>query len=556
MILLCGICVSAQTGASAASSSQDVTTGIISGSVVGENGQPLAGAVVYVRNINPVTFIVRSSHTGADGSFRVKGLAPALYSISTSYPAYITQPTNATAPTYFRPGDTVRIEMTRGAVITGTVTNASGEPLIGVRVRVAMLRNGKGESPRYGIVIYQERATDDRGIYRIFGLPAGTYLVSGGGSTTTQSFVLTPYDTDIPTYSPSSTRADAAEITVRAGEEATADIHYRGEPGRSVSGNVKTTGMSSASVTLSPVGNRVVGGNTTQVRDAAGRFTFYGVADGEYDLIAQEQISSVGTQTAILISEPRRVTVKGADVSGIELVTRPLGSISGQIVLEPAKTSPCQGKRRPSFAEMVVTIQRSEINPNDTSQYLRPAMGSASPDEKGSFALRNLVPGRYVFEPHFYAKYWYLRAVNNAATPRIDSAANWTTLKSGEHLSNFTITLAEGAAAVQGRVNNEDGVRSETGVYLLPAEREKSADVLRYFVTTVAADGTFAFNSLPPGRYFSVVRTLDADANTIAKLRLPDAAAARTRLLRAAETQSSPLELKPCQNLTDFQPKQ
>jgi hypothetical protein len=114
--------------------------------------------------------------------------------------------------------------------------------------------------------------------------------------------------------------------------------------------------------------------------------------------------------------------------------------------------------------------------------------------------------------------------------------------------------LAEGAASIRGRVSaaNGAGVPSGLAVYLMPAEREKTADVLRYFVTAVAADGTFGINNLPPGRYLSLVQTVDEQTATLAKLRLPESLEARAKLRRAAETQKKDLELKPCQNLTDY----
>jgi hypothetical protein len=95
-------------------------------------------------------------------------------------------------------------------------------------------------------------------------------------------------------------------------------------------------------------------------------------------------------------------------------------------------------------------------------------------------------------------------------------------------------------------------------VYLVPAEREKSGDVLRYFVSPVEANGAFALNNLPPGRYHVLVQPLDATTSTLFKLRLPEATEARAKLRRSAETQKTDLELKPCQSLTDhnviFQP--
>jgi hypothetical protein len=90
-------------------------------------------------------------------------------------------------------------------------------------------------------------------------------------------------------------------------------------------------------------------------------------------------------------------------------------------------------------------------------------------------------------------------------------------------------------------------------VYLLPAERDKFADVLRYFVTPVEPSGAFALNNLAPGRYQVAVQTLDANTGTLFKLRLPEATEARAKLRRVAETQKTELELKPCQNLTDQQ---
>jgi len=77
---------------------------------------------------------------------------------------------------------------------------------------------------------------------------------------------------------------------------------------------------------------------------------------------------------------------------------------------------------------------------------------------------------------------------------------------------------------------------------------------LRYFVAEVSADGAFAFNSLPPGRYWSLLQTpAPTDIATQTKLRLPESAEPRTKLRRAAETQKSDVELKPCQSLTDYQ---
>ena len=78
-------------------------------------------------------------------------------------------------------------------------------------------------------------------------------------------------------------------------------------------------------------------------------------------------------------------------------------------------------------------------------------------------------------------------------------------------------------------------------------------------ILSLSTDGTFALSNLPPGKYFALTQTNDdAQIATQAKLREPEteAAAARAKLRRAAETKKSEIELKPCQNLADYQLKE
>ena len=258
------------------------------------------------------------------------------------------------------------------------------------------------------------------------------------------------------------------------------------------------------------------------------------------------------------LSEPKRVSVKGADVSGIELSTKPLSSISGKIALEPSKAPECQGKRPPAFAETLVRLQRPEKDTDkEDMMILRFIASTASPDAAGAFQLRNIIPGKYQFEPRFYARYWYLQSITTtsatAKPQKADAAASWTTVKSGEQISNLLITLAQGAASIRGRVVVQEGATlPATSIYLVPAEPDKANDVLRYFMSDVGDDLTFTFNNLPPGRYFTY---LDTRTTTLTKFRQPEASAERLKVRKSAETKKNEVELKPCQNLADYQLK-
>lgn len=556
-ILLIFVCVMihAQQPPSTPKKAEEPVTGVIDGKVVNENGQPLAGASVFVRAINSAG-TARTTISDIDGNFRVSGLEPALYTVNGNAPAYTTALSDPTAPAYYRIGETVRVEMIRGGAITGTVTNALGEPVVAVRVRATMVRDTRGEVPKVMSYGMMEQPTDDRGIYRIYGLRPGTYIVSAGGSGFSPSF--SPYDGDLPTFAPSSTRDNAAELIVRSGEDSNADIRYRGEPGHVISGTIKLAGTSGGSITLTQAGSVIPFSNSYQAPGARG-FAFSGLGDGDYELVAQEIMTNPGaTMPQFALSEPRRVSVRGADVTGIELSTRPLGSITGKIVIESSKVPECQGKRPPLLAETVVRLQRSKETEKEDTLTLRFISNSASPDATGAFHLRNLLPGRYQFEPRFYARYWYLQSITTTTgTPKpqkIDAAANWTTVKAGEQLSNLTITLAQGAASVRGRLVVPEGVAAPAmAVYLVPAELDKADDVLRYFISDPGSDLTFTFNNLPPGKYFVFV---DTPSTTLTKLRQPESAPARAKLRRSAEARKNEIELKPCQNLADYQLKQ
>jgi hypothetical protein len=189
------------------------------------------------------------------------------------------------------------------------------------------------------------------------------------------------------------------------------------------------------------------------------------------------------------------------------------------------------------------------------------------PDKEGSFTLRNVRSGQYTFDSRFFAKYWYLQAISlpplaapggkgAAANQPVDAAKTWTPVKLGDRVSGLNVVLAEGAASFRGQLSAQEGQKlaGKMLVYLIPAEREKAEDVLRFFVTSVTSDGSFAIGNLAPGRYWLLTRpTSEETPATDAKLRLPDAATSRSKLRHESEAAKNELELKPCQNLTDYQ---
>jgi hypothetical protein len=521
-------------------------TGSITGIVVNENGQPLSNAVISVRTFSSLR-AEQVVTTESDGKFEVNGLEPLTYQIVVRHTVYCMRSREEGAANNYHIGDTVRLVMVKGGVITGTVTTRTGEPVVGVRVRVDTVPNGE---------TVKERSTDDRGVYRIYGLPSGKYVVSAGGGGFSYA---DPYDIDVPTYSPASTRDTAAEITVRVGEEtANVDIRYRGETGRTVSGTLSNVPGGDAGTFVSLVSG-FDGGTQFNVGwyplgDGRG-FIFPGVDDGDYTIIAR----TYHPNGQWSLSQPRRISVRGTDVTGIELAMKPLASVSAQVVLEELKTKECGTKEAPVLTETLVSAWHKQDEAAKALPNFVWGMGTpASADAQGSLKLQNLAPGDYYFVTRFAAKSWYLQSITltSLTTKKtVDATRVWTTIKSGDRIAGLKITLAEGAASLNGEIALAEGeaVPEKLFVYLVPAEKESVDEVLRFYAAPVTPAGKIKLTNLAPGHYWLLARP--ALEGGLTKLRLPDATETRSKLRREAEAVKTEIEFKPCQILTDYRLK-
>jgi len=549
----------------------DNSKGAITGRVVDQNGQPLANALVNVRSYG-VNAPGGTATTDREGNFRIDGLNPYAYMVSATMPGYVATPRDPDANPigFYRLGESVRIELVKGGVISGSVKRANGDPVVSVMVRAYLIRDAKGKPPPYSTPM-RLRQTDDRGVYRIYGLAPGSYIVSAGGLGNTGGYSIDQYGGDVPTYAPSSPRDAATEVSVNSGEEvANVDIRYREEPGHTVSGSASSTVAneqpSGFNITLASNLNGLSQASYTFFQQPQARgFAISGVADGEYDVMAQ-QYTGVG---GWIVSEARRIQVRGADVTGLELIVKPLASIAGSLVLEESKLPECAGKRRPLVSETVIGPWHNEKTVRkDQPQFVWSLGTPVLPDKDGKFVLGSLAPGQYRFNARPLAKYWYLKSMSwpTGATsasakgdapdrPR-DAARNWTNVRMGERLTGLTITFAEGAASLRGKVEAGEGKKlpSRLFVYLAPAEPARAEDIVRYFASLAAEDGGFALTNLPPGRYWlTLAPAADGDSNMMSKLRLPDETELRAKLRREGEASKLQIELKPCQNISDYQ---
>jgi hypothetical protein len=561
-IVILFLLLSAGMGVTARISTEPIPDGAITGRVILEDGTPAEGAQIDLGRSGMFASTWRSIKTDSEGNFKATGLVPGLYELEVTLPGYVTAPGNPTSALY-RIGDHVTINMVKGGVITGALTDENGEPLTGVPVYSRRVRDAEGRA-----IIGSEREggwgrfTDDRGVYRLFELSPGSYVIN----VDVQPDGDSQGANDAPTYYPSASRESAAEVTVHAGEEVSGiDIRLRGHRGSAItgilSGEIERDNIeNSASIGLYNITSGQIEGFTSLYD--SNRFVLFGVPDGDYILFAHGNG---------IMGSPHHIQVRGADVTGIVLKLFRYSSISGRVSFDDAKTpsTPCQSKEKFGFDEIFLDAKSDEpkkpfLNPFFNSYIYWGISRLSVLSEKGEFTLNNLEPGRYRIEADLPGENWYVRSIKlpaPGATKRlIDTSPSGIAVKRSEKISGVEVIIADGAASLSGRLVIANDPKTKTNkpqlsryrVHLIPAESAAAENLLRYAETRSGSEGSFAFKNLAPGKYWLLARQLPESESTEVQTRPPAwDASERAKLRREAENLKNAVEIQPCQSVSN-----
>ena len=497
LILCVAICSHAQT------TSAKEPTASVSGKVTFK-GKGLPGIMVIASD--PYRGYAKPSHRGvtdASGNYRISNIPEGTYRISPHALAFAVENRELTNPVNVADGETIEdmnFILVRGGVITGKVTDADGQALIEQPV---ILQSFSDQDPMGGS--HHQVYTDDRGIYRAFGLRRGKYKVAAGHPGEQRLPVpgrgAQAYKT---TFYPSTTdEAKATVIEVSEGSEIKdVDIATVG----SDPGGFKVSGRIVHGETGKPLPNIVYGiakhydggdSSTSGARsNADGEFKFEKVLPGKYSVYVETEHNSE------ILANPVPFEVTDHDIKGLVLKTVKGASISGVVVLESSDEK-AASKKLSELHVYALIENGDEYSQGNTAVRLQP---------DGSFRLNGLRAGNAQIEVSSMRAY----GSSDLSVVRIERDGIVQTgkinIKEGEQVQGIRLIVNLLTGAIRGQVKIEGGelpssARMFISITLLDGDPNRSSrneelDARRRFLAQGLAAGRYEVkaNVFIPGR--------------------------------------------------------
>jgi hypothetical protein len=540
--------LAAQTPRDGAAVTAPAGKGAISGVVVSDDtsARPLRRVTVTLTAGDGISLL---SITDDAGRYAFRNLAPNRYNLAATRSGYVPafysasktgRGSTAIALTEGQQVTNAAIRMLRGAVITGMLTTESGEPAREARVSTftygfspltgeRMLFSVSGAAGAAGV------AADDRGVYRIYGLAPGEYLIAAtqssrgpgarqttdaeyqralkairSGSAAVSGFTATP-QTDstgsAPIFFPGTTTPrDAQLVTVGAGEErGGVNFVIRPVPVGRIDGTI--TGLDGQPAANVPVtvleterfpGPLMSAPPMRPISDGNGRFTIPNVRPGTYAIVARVG-GPAGGRGAPVAGAPQpyafaEVTVDGRDTT-VSLALRPGATIGGRVTFEAG------GAEAPADLTRVRVSLQAIVSPGSAVL----GVPAATLDATGAFSFAGVTPGRYQFvrtgtggssaKPAGFIKSARVRGADTIDTPFEVTS---------DDVTGVEIAMTSRPTELSGLMQDAAG-QPAPEYFLIAFPQDRSRWVprsVRIQQVRPAADGRFIFRGLPPGDYF------------------------------------------------------
>ena len=466
-----------------------------------------------------------------------------------------------------RPVPELRLKVPRGAVIGGTVRSVSGRPAANQMVQVISpnaLKNMSLDALNESTTTMA--TTDDRGIYRVYGLAPGSYIVSVSSAGMREEFrqvtaeqvqwasalsasgTLAPASEPPPPppaapasfstvfYPGTAIAADAQPVAVEAGQERLGvDFGIQLVPTAQIRGRLvdeegrpqPNQGVSLRAPASSPMGLEFIEtlGSGSGRTGPDGTFTLTGVKPGRYTLSARATIKagneSAGTPQGNAMAEAmamfgmggthwasEEITVAGRDITDLTLVLKPSLTITGKVMYE---ASTLKAPEDMTSVRLAVTAVSNEPMSAVTTMVQSMFGGSSvTVSADGTFVAKGLSPGRYrVMTPGgVLASFAQSERVEGGWTLKSVMAGGRdvadTGLEVNENVSNVTVTFTDRPSELTGTVFDQAGrVTPEFPIVVFSIDKTSwISGSRRVTQARPASDGTFRVTGLPAGEYF------------------------------------------------------
>jgi hypothetical protein len=407
--------------------------------------------------------------TDSDGRYRVGGLAEGDYMIYALSRAYVSSRKSPTSEVFRsvtldegESRDDVDIALVRGGVITGRVADDEDRPLIASSLQLLPVDENGNPNGRFDFNGYPMMRTDDRGVYRIYGLPAGRYIICAGGEWSYSHSKRKYHET----FHPDATdRNQAKIIEVKEGAEVV-DINIRlgaGKKTYEVAGRVvdAETGqpLPQVAVICWEAPDKESGGRRSGrdgVTDSEGMFRVGELPSGRYELSMWNRWrmydpASASTATSEYYSEKTVFEVGDSDVSGLEVKAIRGSTISGVVVLEGANDPAVKAKLQQMEVGVYVTPDR-----RSDSQIFGDINSKIGGD--GGFRLTGAPPGMMRFGLRgAQAEAFSIKRIERGGA-EIRSAFE---IRRGEQITGVRIVIAHANGTIRGQVEVAGGKAPE-----------------------------------------------------------------------------------------------
>jgi hypothetical protein len=469
-------------------------TGSISGRVT-IRGKGKAGIVVGLR---PAEYRAEQGTTlkgmtDAQGNYRIADVSAGNYLVAPIAPAFVVSDLNSFGERgkalVLAEGEGVEgidFSLERGGVITGKVTTADGRPVI--EERVYLLPVDPTANQRGG---YQfSGQTDDRGIYRMFGLARGRYKVAVGqsedgryGGGAGRPYYRQTFHPDVSDIS----KATVVEVT-EGSETANVDLTLgRAAQTYSVSGRV-VEGESEQPLANVRLGlQRILDargrsfGNTITISNSQGEFRLENVTPGKYTVFLLPQ-----PESSLRVDEGA-FEIIDRDVEGLVVKTANGATLSGNILLENSDDKAVLAK-----------LQTLSVNAYVESE--TPSMGHrATISSDGSFHLSGLETGTARISLATRDSLFKGFSVSRIERDGIIQP-DGILIKAREEIIGVRLIVSYGNASIRGVIKAENGtLPADARIFIRVGKAGEATSTIR--PPLVDARGHFILEGLAGGTY-------------------------------------------------------